>query len=103
MPSIIEELYFANIHLNSGLQAKDPTYAEAARLKELNYEELLAALNESEKERFEKFLDADGDLRGIEQYNTFTCAFRLGVLLMIETFTGLSQVTMNDNECSEST
>ena len=86
MKSILEELYFGSIHQNFELHAKDPAYAEASQLKEINYEKLLDMLNESEKERFEKFLDADGELKGIEHYNTFTYAFKFGALLMIEIF-----------------
>ena len=93
MKNILERLYFETVHQNHELYAKDPAYADASQLKESNYEKLLDTLNEPEKEWFEKFLEADGELRGIEHYNTFTYAFRLGALLMIEIFAGRDQVT----------
>jgi len=97
MRSILEELYFGNFHMNSGFNAKDPTYVEAVQLKDINYEKLMATLNGSEKEWFEKFLEADEDLKGIENYYTFTRAFKLGVLLMTEVFTNTGQAT-GENE-----
>ncbi|MCL2618723.1 MAG: hypothetical protein FWD98_06700 [Defluviitaleaceae bacterium] len=72
--------------MNSELPAKYPAYAEANEMKEINHEKLLATLNESERDHFEKFLEADGELKGIEHYNTFAYAFRLGALLMMEIF-----------------
>ncbi|MCL2851651.1 MAG: hypothetical protein FWE20_01265 [Defluviitaleaceae bacterium] len=84
MKNILEELYFGSIDKNFELYGNNPDYVESAQLKEINHEKLVAALNESEKERFEKYLVADRDLKEIEQYNTFTYAFKLGVLLMTE-------------------
>ncbi|MCL2853691.1 MAG: hypothetical protein FWE20_11815 [Defluviitaleaceae bacterium] len=91
MSNILENLYLKKIHLNSGLYAKDLTYVEAAQLKEINYEKLLAMLNEPEKEILEKYLDAYGEMNAIENYNTFTCAFKLGALLMVEIFMDKNQ------------
>ena len=93
MKNILERLYFESAHHNYKLYAKDPAYADASQLKESNYEILLDMLNDPEKERFEKFLEADGELKGIEHYSTFTYAFRFGTLLMIEIFADRDQVT----------
>jgi len=86
MRSILEELYFGSVHRNFEPYSKSSDYIESTQLKEINYDKLMAVLNESEKERFEKYLEADGDLKGIEHYNTFTDAFKLGELLMVEVF-----------------
>jgi len=91
MNSILEELYFGNIHKNFELYCKSPDYVEASQMKEINYEKLLAMLDDSEKERFENYLCVDKELKGIEHYNTFTYAFKLDVLLMAEVFALQSQ------------
>ncbi|MCL2851840.1 MAG: hypothetical protein FWE20_02220 [Defluviitaleaceae bacterium] len=91
MQNILEKLYFAMGHQNSELHAKDPDYIENLQLKEVNYEKLLAMLNEEEKDRFEKFLIADKDLKEADDYNTFLYAFKLGALLVIEIFTDKHQ------------
>ena len=91
MSRTFEDMYFKSIQPNFELYSKNPEYIEAAQLKEINYNELTDTLNESEKKRFEKFLDADGNLKEIEYYNTFTYAFKLGALLMVEIFAGSVQ------------
>gem|GEM_PF-6011587 len=71
--------------------------SKSVQLKEINHEELMETLNESEKDRLEKYLIADNDLKEIESYNTFAYAFRLGALLMTEVFTGTRRADNDDN------
>ena len=93
MPSILQELYFGNIRPDSGIHSQNSPYAKAARLRYSNYEQLLAMLNEPEKEQLEKYLDAAGELEGTRLYDTFTYAFKFGALLMLEVLAGSGQVT----------
>jgi len=86
MRNILEELYFGSIHKNFELFGNNPAYIESSQLKEINHEKLLKTLNEYEKDRFEKYLVADRDLKEIENYNTFVYAFRLGAMFMTEVF-----------------
>ena len=86
MRSVIEDLYFGTIRPGVDLSSQNPSYTEAARLEEANYAKLLDMLDEPKKEMLEKFLDAEGELKGKQHYNTFTYAFKLGAMLMIEVF-----------------
>ena len=89
---ILEELYHGNIRPDVKFYGKDSPFVELARLREGIREKLLESLNESEKEQFEKFNDAQAEIDSITRYEKFTYGFKLGVLLMIETFTGIDGV-----------
>jgi hypothetical protein len=88
MRSILEELYMGNIGFDSGHYDQNSSFAKAARKKLDNMEKLEATLNDSEKELFEQYCDAQGDIEGITRYDTFTSALTFGILLMIEIFMG---------------
>lgn len=88
MQSIIEELYYGNIRPNSKRYGKDSPFMEAVQLRERNKTRLLELLNETEKEIFEKYCDAHGDIEDITRYDTFSYALKFGILLMVEIFTG---------------
>ena len=85
---ILEELYHGNIRPDVKFYGKDSPFVELARLRERNREKLLESLNESEKEHFEKFNDAQAEIDSITRYEKFTYGFKLGVLLTTEAFMG---------------
>jgi len=89
---ILEELYYGNIRPDVKFYGKDSPFIELARLREKNRENLLKSLNESEKETFEKFNDEQSEIDDITHYQKFTYGFRLGVLLMAETFIGKDEL-----------
>ena len=85
---MLEELYRGNIRPDVALYENDSPLIELARLRERNREKLLESLSESEKERFEKFNDAQAEIDDITHYKKFACGFQLGALLMAEAFAG---------------
>lgn len=92
MMNILEELYYGNIRPDSRVYPPNSPFVEAAKLKNKNLEKLMAALNDSEKETFEKYCDAESDIQSITRYDTYTYALKFGILLMIEIFMGKSEV-----------
>ncbi|HMM05288.1 MAG TPA: hypothetical protein PKD52_01235 [Clostridiales bacterium] len=58
----------------------------------------MAMLDDSGKEVFEKYCDAQGDIENITRYDTFTYALKFGVLLMTELFMNSSDVVGEDEE-----
>jgi hypothetical protein len=86
MQSVLEELYYGNIRPDARCYGQDSPFAQAARLKQRNLEKLMDTLNDSEKELFEKYSDAQADLEEITRYDTFTYALKFGILLMTEVF-----------------
>lgn len=85
--NILEELYFGNIRPDAKFYGKDSEFSELVGLREKNREKLLVSLNENEQEIFEKFTDVQAELDDMTRYEKFSTGFKLGVMLMVETFT----------------
>jgi hypothetical protein len=86
MKSILEELYMGNIGFDAGYYRQNSPFVKAARRKMDSMEKLSASLDDAEKELFEQYCDAQGDIEGITRYDTFTSALKFGILLMVEIF-----------------
>ena len=87
MPSILEELYHGNIGFDSRWYKSDSPFSKAARIQHDSMEALMATLEDSEKELFEQYREARGDIEGITRYDTYAESLKFGILLMIELFT----------------
>ena len=84
MKSILEELYHGNIGFDSWNYSKDSPFVKAAQKKLDNMTALTATLDNSQKEFFEGYIDAQGDIEAITRYDTFVESLKFGILLMIE-------------------
>jgi len=84
MKSILEELYLGNIGFDSGYYSQNSPFVTAAKKKAVNMDALIATLNDSQKELFDNYTDAQGDIEHITRYNTFTSALKFGTLFMLE-------------------
>ena len=93
MGSILEELYCGNIRPDTKTYGQDSPFVKLARLKSKNLDKLMTVLDDSEKELFEKYCDAQGEIEGITRYDTFTYALKFGVMLMVEIFMGNEEIT----------
>lgn len=90
MQSILEELYMGNIGFDAGYYDQNSPFVKAARRKHDSMEKLMASLNETEKEIFEEYCDAQGDIEGITRYDTYTATLKFGIRLMMEIFSDIS-------------
>ena len=86
MKSIMEELYMGNIGFDSWNYGKDSPFVKAAQKKMENMTALTATLDDSQKELFEGYIDAQGDIEHITRYDTYVATLKFGILLMIEIF-----------------
>ena len=87
--NILEELYMGNIGFDGGrTHSPNSPFVNAAKKKLENMENLKTTLNDSQKELFENFCDAQGDIEGIRHFNVFTSALKFGVLFMMEILIG---------------
>jgi len=84
MSSTLEDLYLGNIDFDSGYHGKDSPFVKAARKKHDSLESLMAILDDTQKELFEQYCDAQGDIEGITRYSTYTTSLKFGIQLMIE-------------------
>ncbi len=55
-------------------------------------DKLMASLDDTEKELFEKYCEAQGDIASITRFDTFTYALQFGVPLMVEIFMGKGEI-----------
>ena len=92
MRSVLEELYYGNIRPDSKFYEQDSPFVKAARVKSDSMDKLMASLDDVEKEFFEKYREAQGDIEGITRFDTFTYAIKFGVLLMVEIFMGKGEI-----------
>ena len=84
MRTILEELYYGNIcpHTDCRSHAKD-TKQLIGYIAD-HHDNLLATLNEQQKEILEKFDDCNNELTDINEREIFSYAFKLGARMMLE-------------------
>lgn len=87
MQSILEERYTGNIGFDAGYSPQNSPFVKAAKRKLDSMEKLNAMLDDTGKELFDTYCDAQGDIEGITRYDTYTDALKFGILLMAEGFT----------------
>ena len=80
----MQELYMGNIGFDSWNYAKDSPFVKATQKKMDNMKALTETLNDSQKELFESYTDAQGDIEHITRYDTYVASLKFGMLLMIE-------------------
>jgi len=86
MQSMLEDLYCGNIGFDSGYYGQDTPFVKAARKKHDSLEKLMATLGDGEKELFEQYCDAQGDMESITRYATYATTLQFGIRLMVELF-----------------
>ena len=91
MKGILEQLYIGNVGFDSARYSQNSPFAKAAQKKHEDMEKLVATLNDYQKELFENFCEAQGDIEGIVRYDTFESTLKFGVLLMVEILTDTNE------------
>ena len=86
MRSILEEFYYGNISPGFQNFTHNSSYAQAIDAVTGYEEELLGKLNGEEKDILKKYLDAQGEVNRLSDVESFTCGFRLGLLITAEAF-----------------
>lgn len=99
--TILEDLYYGNINPNEKCFQKNSEYAKFAHIVIENEEKLtafLAALPNAEEERhlFSQMVNAQSELSGFTEYERFIEGFRLGAIIMLETFISPQQSVLRD-------
>lgn len=84
MNRILEALYDAPICGNGRPYTQDSDFVKAARIRCDKYDELMKELNDTQKEMFDDYCEASGDIGSIMNYQKFSYGFHLGALLMAE-------------------
>lgn len=88
MGKILEALGDDNLCINPTFYHGPPEYNEAIKIMYEAAETLKTKLNDEEKKLFDQYCDAQSDANHIYQVDRFVRGYRLGVLMMVEVFTG---------------
>ena len=84
--SILEEIWFGNVHPGELNMKKHSPYKELLALMIRHQDNLLSRLNDKEKEIFEKYADAASEMYSHTNREVFISGFTLGVKIMAEVF-----------------
>ena len=85
--SILEELWYGNVHPGELNMKKHSPYKELLALMIRHQDDLLLRLNDEEKEIFEKYADAASEMYSHTNREVFISGFTLGVKIMVEVLT----------------
>lgn len=88
MQTILEAFATENLSVEPVILEGGTEYQRARNLYADLGEQLLAKLNEEEKELLEKYTDAVADENHLYSVERFIDGYRLGVLMTMEVFTG---------------
>jgi hypothetical protein len=99
--TILEDLYYGNIHPNEKRFQQTSEYAKFAHIVTENEEKLTAFLEgqpNAEKERhlFSQMVNAQSEFSGFTEFERFMEGFRLGASIMLETFISPQQSVLRD-------
>ena len=83
MRSILEELFYGNICPNTDCRSHDKETKQLMGYIADHHDNLLATLNEQQKEILEKFDDCYNELTDINERELFSYAFKLGARIML--------------------
>ncbi len=81
--NIISNLYYSDIQKENIIPPTKEEYEKSEKLCLKLHDKLYESMSNTQKELFNKFLDAQIDNTGIEKYSTFCDGFKLGMRLMI--------------------
>ena len=84
--SILEEIWFGNVHPGELNMKKHSPYKELLALMIRHQDDLLPRLNDEEKEIFEKYADAASEMYSHTNREVFITGFTMGVKIMAEVF-----------------
>ena len=71
-----------------------PEYRKAAKTLTDAEDKFLAALDESQKELFEEFLDAHLEVGALDEAEQFVFGYRLGALMMLDVLSGADEIVV---------
>ena len=83
MRSILEELFYGNICPNTDCRSHDKETKQLMGYIADHHDNLLATLNNQQKEILEKFDDCYNELTDINEREIFSYAFKLGARIML--------------------
>jgi len=82
----LEEFAYGNISPEVQTFRKDSRFMEAMDAACKNEERLLGKLNNDDRDVFNKYMDAQGEVIELTAMRNFICGYKLGVIMTAEAF-----------------
>lgn len=98
MTSILEEFAYGNVCPQSQYFKQDSEFGKAMKLLTRNEEQLLARFGEEDKEQFEKYVDAQGEVNRLTAVNNFMYGYKLGLIMTAEAFVGRADLVVGEED-----
>lgn len=82
--TVLEDLWYGNIDPHETILTDNKKFRSLLALMGKNRDDLSGTLTEQQKETLEKYDETINEMHSIAEVEAFSCGFRLGVRLMIE-------------------
>lgn len=86
MRSILEEFAYGNICPNDQYFRRDSEFGRAMELVTRNEQKLLERLGADDKEVFQKYIDAQGEVNRLTATKNLIYGYKLGLIMTAEAF-----------------
>ena len=97
MTSILEEFAYGNLSPQVCTFRHNSEYGEVLRVLSQNEECLLARLNEEDKNIFENYVGAQGELNRLTAVGNLIYGYRLGLTMTAEAFVGMDDFIFGES------
>ncbi len=88
MASILEEFAYGNISPEVQFFKKDSAFGKAMELVSRNEQKLIDRLGAEDKEIFQKYIDAQGEVNQLTAVKNLIYGYKLGLIMTAEAFIG---------------
>lgn len=98
MTSILEEFAYGNICPNDQYFKKDSEFGRAMELVSRNEQKLLDRLGADEKDLFQKYVEAQGEVNRLTAVKNLIYGYKLGLIMTAEAFVGMGELIAGEGE-----
>lgn len=98
MASILEEFACGNVSPETQYFKRDSRYGRAMELVSRNEQKLLDRLGAEDKDLFQKYVDAQGEVNQLTAVQNLVYGYRLGLVMTAEAFVGMDSLIAGGEE-----
>jgi len=99
MTSILEEFAYGNISPEAQFFKRDSEFGKAMELVSRNEQKLLDRLGADDKDLFQKYIDAQGEVNRLTAVKNLIYGYKLGLIMTAEAFVGSGDLIVGEEDC----
>ena len=99
MTSILEEFAYGNISPEAQFFKRDSEFGKAMELVSRNEQKLLDRLGADDKDLFQKYIDAQGEVNRLTAVKNLIYGYKLGLIMTAEAFVGRGDLIVGEEDC----